>query len=64
MGATIVVIGHPIVIAGVRTAPPELVASGAGWFQASPAFIPVASLSGGAAEATVLLTQGNATIIG
>ena len=63
MGATMVVVGHPINIAGVWSYATHFAASDV-YYVATSMPIPVASLSGGQAEASLLLGQGNATIIG
>lgn len=62
---TYAVIGHPINVAGVMLAPGGLTvnASLGTWYQATNAVIPIASLAGGAAEASALIGIGNATLI-
>jgi hypothetical protein len=64
MGASMVVVGLPISpVPGAWITPSQVgnaVAASAGWQY----FIPLASLAGGQAEASVLLGQGRATIVG
>lgn len=64
MSGTYVVIGHPIAPAGVILSPSTIIATGGVWLFATSAPIPIASLSGGAAEASALIGIGNATAIG
>jgi hypothetical protein len=63
---TYVVIGHEINVAGVWLTPPQLKvnASTGVWYSATNDYIPIASLTGGAAEASALIGLGNATMIG
>jgi hypothetical protein len=62
MTGSYAVIGHPINVAGVTLRPQQLTAS---WgLGAQGDWIPVASLSGGAAEASALIGIGNATALG
>ena len=66
MTGTYAVLGHPISVAGVTLRPPFLSPSSGVWVQTSANgdLIPVASLAGGAAEASALIGTGNATMIG
>lgn len=67
MTGTYSVLGHPIVpVPGFPVSPPMLIvnASLGVWYQATAGLIPVASLSGGAAEASALIGMANATAIG
>ena len=71
MGATLAVVGHPISLCGTWLSPAQLQVATAGaaspgaWtWEAAGDPIPVASLSGGQAEASALLASGNATVIG
>jgi len=70
MSGSYAVIGRPINPAGVWLQPPHLAVATAG--AASPGiyvvtqgdYIPLASLGGGAAEASALIGIGNATVVG
>lgn len=65
MTGTYMVVGHPINVAGIWLQPPHLDASSGVWVSLpTGALIPVASLGGGAAEASALCSIGNATMIG
>ena len=67
MTGTYMVVGHPINVAGVwlnAPAPYPSASSGVWVNLATGALIPVASLVGGAAEASALCAIGNATMIG
>lgn len=67
MAGTYMVVGHPVNVAGVwiQAPAPYLSASSGVFVQlATDGLIVVASLAGGAAEASALCGIGNATMIG